>query len=474
MIGIEEHSYWVDEALEVRRAQMPWPRILALSAGPDPPLFRLLLAPLASRTTRELWLRLPSALFGAGAVYLGFRWVSLLGDPRLGLLTAGLLAAAPVLIYYGQEVSQYSLAVLLALVSLLAFERAGRFGRARDWVLVTLASVAAVGSYYGLGLLLPALDLDLAWRTWRAGERRRWVGFAVFRMVLLVLVVLLYRLMLAEQISRFTSEHGMVAWLAHASPGGALRIVATGVWRDVARFLVLYWNRQAPDLLAVLPASLVVVGGAALLVRGSGWHRPVLLLALALATIIAANGLGLYPLGLRYALFLGPLFFLLLAAGLQTLARWPAAATLVAAALAATLVAFWPNLRLLPNPWLDLPYENLRPVLDYVDANARDGDAVCVYYGARPAFSVYRPRPRRPTLLGLPFRAWLPQDKARSIAGAASGHDRVWIVMSHVFGDEEAVVLSSLQEATPPYQLVDEMRARGAVGALFECVPPPA
>ena len=48
LIGLDGHDFWFDEALEVARDRLPWPRILFHARGPDPPLFRVLMSPLAT------------------------------------------------------------------------------------------------------------------------------------------------------------------------------------------------------------------------------------------------------------------------------------------------------------------------------------------------------------------------------------------------------------------------------------------
>lgn len=147
LIGLDGHDLWFDEALEVARDRLPWPRILFHARGPDPPLFRVLMSPLASSTSSEFALRLPAVAFSVATIWLVWRWVARLGDARLALVTAALLALAPVQVHYAQEVSQYALAGCVGAAILLAMQRVLDRGDRRDWAALGATFVAAVLSY---------------------------------------------------------------------------------------------------------------------------------------------------------------------------------------------------------------------------------------------------------------------------------------------------------------------------------------
>ncbi|HEX6387417.1 MAG TPA: hypothetical protein VF177_22345 [Anaerolineae bacterium] len=71
--------------------------------------------------------------------------------------------------------------------------------------------------------------------------------------------------------------------------------------------------------------------------------------------------------------------------------------------------------RALTNPWLDLPREELRPVVTYVQQWAQPGDFIYVYYGAVPAYKVYQPDSAYPTHLGQWFRGEPLEEKVGQI-----------------------------------------------------------
>jgi len=488
LIGLGSHSFWFDEAREILRALRPWPEVLFLSEGTDPPIFRLLIAPIAALTLSEFWLRLPTALFGAGAIYLAYGWLSEIGQPRLGLITAALLALAPVEIYYSQEVSQYSMSVFLSLLLLITFGRAARDGGWLDWLTLSLAGLAALYSYYGLAWLLPALDLDLAWRTWRQRSRKRLMGFMAFHAVLATGILLLYCTILSVQHQRFI-QRKLTPRFAGQGLLHSLHTLHKELFENFLRFFTLPWSSDAADAIVALLAGLAVLGGIVLWRRMPASRRLLLISLLTLIIIYVANGLGLYPFGLRYALPLSPFLFLSIAGAIwcppiRADLRRPVAIA-IGSLVTLAFLAFSPNVRLIPNPWLALPREELRPVVQYVYKEARPEDFIYVYYGAGPAYRVYRqaygPEEPHPTAWGEWFRAWPTEQKVDSIREAVGDNRRFWLVMSHIHAGEDQELIRGLAQTTPtgshrlspgepvepPYHVIDEFRAQNAAALLL-------
>jgi hypothetical protein len=116
-----------DEAATVYIAARPIPDLLAYLRGAPfehPPLYYLLAHAWLGLGRDESVLRALSALLGALAVPL----VGLLGaalfDRRVGVIVAGLLAAAPAHLFYSRDARMYPLLTLLVLVAAYALVRA--------------------------------------------------------------------------------------------------------------------------------------------------------------------------------------------------------------------------------------------------------------------------------------------------------------------------------------------------------------
>jgi hypothetical protein len=462
LVGLGVSSFWFDEAREVLRILTPWPDILLVSDGADPPLYRLLLFPIGQLTMAEFWLRLPSAVFSTAAVFLAYAWLRQLGHPEIGLATAVLLALAPVQILYAQEVSQYSLTVFLALLILIAFERAARDGRAADWLLLTAVTLAALYTYYGLAWLLPILDLDLAWRTWQQRSRQRLIGFIGFHTAVAAGLVALYSLFLAEQFNRFTTNKALAPTFTHI---GVLRSLDNQLLNEFVRFFTIPFAPDAPDLIGWFFAALYVIGIIILWQQGLG--QLVVVMGTAVLTMYLAFGLGLYPFGGRYALFITPLFYAAIAAVCVQLWSWRGTAVTLSLGLSILLLflAFWPNLRLIPNPWLSPVSEELRPVLAHLRSQLQPHDFIYVYYGAVPAYRIYQGEVNNPTEYGIWFRNWPLDEKIADIQRAASDAPRFWLVMSHIMGSEDGELIRGLEARG--YQVMAAYERQNAAVVLF-------
>ncbi|MFN8498332.1 MAG: glycosyltransferase family 39 protein [Anaerolineae bacterium] len=468
---VDAPSYWFDEGLEIRRALTPWPQVVWLIDGPDPPLYRLLIAPLARLSTAEALLRLPSALLGAVAVLLMYIWCSELGSRRIGLVAATLLAISPVAVYYSQEVSQYSAVICLSLALLLAFERVARRNRVLDWVLATVVAIVSLYTYYGLAWLVLVLEGRLLFDTWRRGDSRQWRRLVVHYAALLAPVAILAATFALPQYAAQTQLRG-----AHADSPSlwstwqvVWRSFAQDAWDGVIRFQTTVFS-DSPQIISVVFAALILLGG---IVAWRARYRSVVGVALTtlLVLYVSAAG-GLFYFGGRYALALLPLLTLCLALGLASLWRAHRLLGLTAGAFVVSVcLAFSPNLFLFPNPWLEMPREELRPVIAYVNSHAQPDDEIYVYYGAVPAYRIYEPRPTHPTAFGSWFRDWPLNAKIGEIQSDVAGHARVWLIMSHIHEDEDTQLVAGFQAAQPAYVVQEEFARHNALAVLLERSP---
>ena len=457
------HSFWFDEAREVLRIQTPWPDILLISDGADPPIFRLLHHPISLFTTDEFWLRLPALLFSVTAVYLTYVWLNQLGRPKLGVAAAALMALAPVEILYAQEVSQYSMTVALTLLLLITFEQAAQNGRFWDWLLLTLVCVISIYSYYGLAWLLPILDLDLAWRSWKQRSRRRLVGFLSFHILLGLSIVFLYTFYLAEQFARVTRNNKVAAVFLDPGLKPALRNLDNQLFLNFARFFTTPFSPQAPEFITWFFIGLFILGIVGL--WQTKHYRIIGLLIAFLITLYIAFGFGFYPFGHRYALLLTPLFFAFIASALIWLWQWKPVGIGTTLLVTLFFVAFLPNLPLVSNPLTEFPSEEIRPVITYLNENLQQDDAIYIYYGAVPAYQVYQPDEVGPTTYGTWFFSLPVTEKLAEVNTAVADAPRFWLIMSHLKVAERDELIAGLTESK--YELSDQYLQPNAEAYLF-------
>jgi len=105
-------------------------------------------------------LRLSSALFGSVAIWIGYLLALELGGQMIALTTIWLMALAPLLVWYSQELRSYSLLLLLGLLASLATTYMVTRPKLGWWLLFVLAMSGALYTHY-VAILLVALQFGV-------------------------------------------------------------------------------------------------------------------------------------------------------------------------------------------------------------------------------------------------------------------------------------------------------------------------
>jgi 4-amino-4-deoxy-L-arabinose transferase-like glycosyltransferase/O-antigen/teichoic acid export membrane protein len=167
---------WVDEAISVRQAQLPFGEMIADVRVSDvhPPLHHAILwLDVRLFGTSELAARLPSLVAGVLLVP-ALRWVGeVVYDRRTGWIAACLAAIAPFCVWYSQEARMYSLFMLFATVAVGAQVQALRHGRRADWILYAGATAALMWTQYFAVLPIAVQQLAFGVAAWRRRRDRR-------------------------------------------------------------------------------------------------------------------------------------------------------------------------------------------------------------------------------------------------------------------------------------------------------------
>lgn len=169
LLWIGRAPLWYDEAGSVWMASLPWPRMIAATAGDAHPPFYLamLWAWMRLFGSSEVMVRLPSAFFSALCTPVTYVIAKRLQLSRaVSLVAAGLMALLPAQLWYAQEARMYS---LLSLEIGLAFYAA----LSPRWWLFGLALTSAYWTHnYGLLFAIP-LNVTALY-TMRKTEWQRW------------------------------------------------------------------------------------------------------------------------------------------------------------------------------------------------------------------------------------------------------------------------------------------------------------
>lgn len=103
----------------------------------------------------EVWMRIPSVLFGVLTIYVVYLIGKKLTSKRFGMVTALLLAVNPLHIYYSQEARMYSLATLAVSVNMYFFIKLSKGGE-NKLPYIILSNLFVLTSDYLAYLIFPA------------------------------------------------------------------------------------------------------------------------------------------------------------------------------------------------------------------------------------------------------------------------------------------------------------------------------
>jgi hypothetical protein len=212
---LDFQSYWIDEAWTVFFANLSlgelWHALQTVEIVP--PLYHV---------SAHVWIRLAgdgeyglrffSLIFGVVAVPLTYRLGKDLGDGRLGLIAALLLAVAPYQIWHSQEARMYSLLTAAAALSMWGFIDLWRRGGWRWWLVYVVGSGWAIMTHYHGAVLIGIQGLFLL-LTWR----RHWRGYPAWAATLLVI----FLLNLPWLLFRAGLLQGYLSWLEQPALGDA-------------------------------------------------------------------------------------------------------------------------------------------------------------------------------------------------------------------------------------------------------------
>jgi O-antigen/teichoic acid export membrane protein len=339
---------WVDEAISVRQAQLPFGEMLADLRTSDvhPPLHHAVLwVTVRIFGTSELAVRLPSIVAGV-ALVPALLWTGrVVYDRRTGWLAAGFATIAPFLVWYSQEARMYTLFMLFATIAVGAQVQAIRRGRRGDWLLYALSTTALLWTqYFGL---LPLIVQQLAFAVAFARRRRGEVGGRRFGRDWLTSTGLLLALslplvpILHDQFIAYTQRS---TELVPAQVGASSSVIggAVSVYAIAANVIWGVWGYHADHTMVQLTAfwPLLMLLVLVLLGRGRS-NRTVLLGALVVVPLTALFAVGTEKrdlFELRYFSGAVPIA-LLLGARLVTMLARARTVLVTATALAATTLA---------------------------------------------------------------------------------------------------------------------------------------
>jgi hypothetical protein len=473
-------SLWLDEALLAPTITGHSLRDLLDPAlwGPTPPGFLLLeRALMAVLGSSEYVLRLLPLIAGIVSLFLFLAVARRLLSPGAVIPALGLFSVSPFLIYYASELKPYSTDVAVALALLLMGAKLHQGGvTAKRAAVFALAGAVAVGLSYPAALVLAGVAGALLVRAACAREMRAvWalLGVCAFWGVLFGAPYLLFVGAVA------TSDYAQAFWRSGFMPFPPRSLAELGwfphaLLRTFQEPLGVLEDAQKPLYTLQAIAGIVVFGAGVAGLVLTRRKTVLLLLTLPIAATLVASALHKYPFGSdwstggRVLLFLVPSFYLVMGEGVAQLwTRLRSHARLLAVPILALLV-----IPLGAQAATTFPFgrAEVKPILEYVQENWREGDVLYVHYDTRDAFRYYAPRygfSPGEYHLG-PCARFAPQRYLEAL-GELRGHPRVWVLFAGGKGaygyDEKALMLGYLEAFG---ERRDDRVARGSAVFLYE------
>ena len=450
LVGLGERSLSYDECQQFWASQgnvLISNREITL----DPPGFAYLLHLHAAAGRSEAWLRLLPCLFGILAIAAVYR-LGVAGTANRWTARAAALfiALAPYPIRYSQSLRVYSQAIFFAALLVAAFLEATDEDDTRGWsdaLLLGFLTFAALLSVYGSVWLVSMMAILLAWRGLRErgrAWRRCMVGLAAG----MVLALPWYQLSLPVQLTEGTPSSFYEDKFLPLSPPQAVGFLVRGTGDLFAFFSFIH------------PGTGLVFGALAVLgiVRLRRHPRGADLMVVFLGCLVAAaaaSAFRLYPYGgTRQMLFAAPLFYVLGAAGIESLRHHfrgvPAIALLMAIAVGCGIFLY----RYHTEPG----GQDVRPVIRSLQEVARPDDLILVNKDALPQFRFYyRGDPARV----VEGKETVIRDYISEVNRlmATAPRSRWWLVFSHGWSAERRQELAAVDSRFLAGQRIEAYRA---------------
>ena len=439
---ISQRSLWLDEAIaaNISRGTLSQTLYLTRSLHSAPITDPLILYAVERVSVAPLAVRTPSFVASILAVFLMLCFVTI---PTIDYKTAGLaalmLSVSAAQIRYAQEVREYSLSVLYATVLLYVFlSYLSKTDKPRVEIPLYLALFGAPLIQYGLvlfsfGILATLFVLALA-----ADDRARRIVHVIVASGFLGLGGLLSLFLTLRY------QWGDDAWYLTDyfwTPGTSLvHFIATNTHHLITFFL--------PGLAAAAISALAVLIYLVISIRERTVPPMALLAFISCGIVLVCALRHLYPYGgIRQCLFLAPVLCLFASESLVFVTnKFPGKMKALGYGAVAGIVVVSGLLQIrLLRPYAEV--EDIQKVLRAVQSEIKPGDNVYIYPGAVFAVDFYV-KDRDPRFIYGDYHQKTPEQYVpEMLTGLRPGAGRVWIVFSHIHGDEDQRILNDLRRS---------------------------
>ena len=450
-----ERSLWFDEAVTANASRGALANVLEKTRHFSAPLAHPYVLYVAERLgPGAVAARMPSTIASILVIIVMLAMIRTgIGVPAT-LLSAAMIAFSASQVRYAQEVREYSLSVLIAVILVYCLLRWNGVPsrNSRSWLLYSLLFLAPLVQYglvfFSAGLLTTMLLLLVL----RRDHKLSFLQVTIAAASLGAGSLLAFFSTLRYQLKLGSKPWYLAGNYYDHTKGNLLQFVGENS-RGLLTFLL-------PGRLLDLCIVLAILAFCIEQILRRKAH-PVLLLVLATLSInIVAATLGIYPYGaIRQCLFLAPAVTLLAGvafASLIDLVKQPLRAPLTASLLLLIVFSLWRGMR---SEWPYQEYEDTRSILKELARSTTLNDQVWVNHDAVDAMQFYQGHPPGYTygVYHADRTDYLPELQSSINPGTR----RVWLVFSHLQQPsdraEEQLILNSLRSSWDLRQVLAPM-----------------
>ncbi len=249
LLFVGRHSLWLDEAVSLRAALVPWDGLAhELAREANMPAYYLLLRAWSALGTGEAILRSLSVVFAVATVPVLYALVARLFDVRVAAIASLLLSVNAFFVHYAQEVRGYSLLLLASVCATYFFVRGVRQSSWRVWAAYA-AAIAVAFHTHNFGLWIPVVHgASLLFLTGRRVPRRDYLGACA---VAAVISVPFARVVVDA------SDQDKLAWVARPAVGDVVEAYERLAGDNFGSPL-LKWSYLVACVLGLLAAARVL------------------------------------------------------------------------------------------------------------------------------------------------------------------------------------------------------------------------
>lgn len=342
-------------------------------------------------------MRLPSLLAGVAALPLFFFLARRVLSLRGTLIAVALFSCLAPLVYFSEEVKQYSTDVAVGLAILLASIRLLAEPRSRKLFSIW-ATVGCVGIFFSFPAILVLggattvllLSSAAAARKEKTGVIPAILPLVAAGAIFAGLVWVNGRVFLRGLMHGQVHDGLMRDWLAKGGfPPYAPNEAAPWTWMSLHNLFSSFETMFLYNA-ADLAMFLAIVGGGSLLL-GKKRFVGMLVVSPVVVAVVAAF-MRKYPLADRLALYLVPVLTLLIAQGIDAVWGVSGWERMTVGLLATTMVLAGPAVRSGYDSRYPLGREETKEVYLNVRRNWRPGDVILLSHMAAPSFEYYAPK----------------------------------------------------------------------------------